>query len=326
MSPALLRARVISSSAPTCRSRSGGRTAAWVSTPRALRPQLERDGAFHVRAAVVDGLGHREQPVVDGTRGGVVLGLAGRDQLDQRLGGEPAVADQGAVDVEHGVQQVLVVAGEDLQVGVLGAQDGDLGVPAAHVPHAVLGREHPGLGGDLQLGVQAVGGLGGVGVLEQDQRQPGLLVHDAVALLRGAVLVAEAQPAVGGVEQACRCAGVDGALGLQPGDLVTLAGDAGDDRHPVGGLDHGADDGDLLLGGQVGALAGMAQADQALDAVDGGQPPGQGGDRCVVDLEVGGERGDRCGDEATKIESHEVSLSARRWERSWYRSRERSQA
>jgi hypothetical protein len=133
-------------------------------------------------------------------------------------------------------------------------------------------------------------------------------VDDAVALLRGAVLVAEPQPAVGGVDQAGGCAGIGCTLGLEAGDLVSLARDARDDRNPVGGLDHRADDGDLLLGGQVGALPGVAEADQALDAVDGGQPAGQGGDRVVVDLEVRGERGDRCGDEATEIEGHESSL------------------
>ena len=91
---------------------------------------------------------------------GVVLGLAGLDQLDQRFGREAAVADQRAVDVQDGVQQVLVVAGQDLQVGVFTAEHRDLGVPAAHVPHPVLGREHALLGGDLELGVQVVGGLG----------------------------------------------------------------------------------------------------------------------------------------------------------------------
>ena len=66
---------------------------------------------------MVDSLGHRQQPVVDLAGLGVVLGLAGGDQLDQRLGGEAAVADQRAVDVEHGVQQVLVVAGQICRFG-----------------------------------------------------------------------------------------------------------------------------------------------------------------------------------------------------------------
>ena len=61
---------------------------------------LEGDGALHVRAAVVDGLGHRQQLVVDGAGGRVVLGLAGLDELDQQLGGDVAVADEQAVDVE----------------------------------------------------------------------------------------------------------------------------------------------------------------------------------------------------------------------------------
>ena len=50
---------------------------------------LERDRAFHVRPAVIDGAGHRQQPVMDGAGPGIVLGLAGGDELDQRLGARP---------------------------------------------------------------------------------------------------------------------------------------------------------------------------------------------------------------------------------------------
>src|SRR6476620_7719149 len=51
---------------------------------------LEGDGAFHVRPAVIDVLGHRQEAVVDGAGRGVVLGLAGGDELHQRFGGESA--------------------------------------------------------------------------------------------------------------------------------------------------------------------------------------------------------------------------------------------
>ena len=70
MSPAALSASAISASASAVRSTSGERTVALGRMPRVRRPMLERDGALHVRAAVVHGLGHRQQPVVDLAGGG----------------------------------------------------------------------------------------------------------------------------------------------------------------------------------------------------------------------------------------------------------------
>ena len=108
--------------------------------------------------------------------------------------------------------------------------DRDLGVPAAHVAHAVLHGEHARLRGDLELGLEVVGRLGGVRILEQDQRQAAFLVDRAVAVLRRALLIAEAQPAVRRIHEAGRRAGLDGALGFLGGDLGAFQRDAGDDR------------------------------------------------------------------------------------------------
>ena len=80
---------------------------------------LQRNRSLHMRPAVIHGASHRKQPVVDRPRFGVVLGFAGGNQFDERLGGKAAVAHQGAVDVEHRVQQIFVVAGENLQIGTL---------------------------------------------------------------------------------------------------------------------------------------------------------------------------------------------------------------
>ena len=54
---------------------------------------LQGDGALHVRAAVVHGLGDRQQSLVDRVRGGVVTCLAGLDEVDEQLGGDVAVTD-----------------------------------------------------------------------------------------------------------------------------------------------------------------------------------------------------------------------------------------
>ena len=114
--PAERSASAISTSAPGSSGSNGERTVACSRMPRATRPCLSATRSFHVRAAVIDGARHRQQPVVDRARLRVVLRLAGSDQLDERLGCETAVADQGAVHVEHRVQQIFVVAGEDLQI------------------------------------------------------------------------------------------------------------------------------------------------------------------------------------------------------------------
>ena len=186
------------------------------------------------------------------------------------------------------------------------AEHRDLGVPAAHVPHPVLGPEHPFLAGDLQLGVQVVGGLGVVRVLEQDLRQPGLLPDGAVAVLRGAVLVAEPQPAVRRVGQGGLGAGVDGPLGLLDGDLGALSGDAGDDRDLVTDLgDQRLDDLDLLVLGQEGALAGVPEHDQRLHTLDRGQELAQVGQCGVVHVAVDRERGDRGRVQATQVQISE---------------------
>ena len=86
--------------------------------------------------------------------------------------------------------------------GTLAADHRNLGVPAAHVAHAVLHGEHAGLRRDLELGLEVVGRLGRVRILEQDQRQAAFLVDRAIAVLRRALLVAEAQPAVRRVDEA----------------------------------------------------------------------------------------------------------------------------
>jgi hypothetical protein len=264
---------------------------------------FQRDRAFHVRAAVIDVGGHRQQAVMQRARLDVVLGLAGGDHLDQRLGCDAAIAHQRAVDVEHRVQQVLVVAGQDLQVGALLADDWDLAVPALHVAHAVLHREHAGLGGDVELRLQVVGALCRVGVLEQDQRQAAAFVDRAIAVLRCAVLIAEAQPAVRGVYEAGLGAGLDRALGFLNGNLRAFERDARDDGDAVADrLAEGLDHFELFVTLQERAFAGMAENRQALDTGHAGEPIAQALDRGVIDGAVAGERGDGGGVEAAQID------------------------
>ena len=68
-------------------------------------------------------------------------------------------------------------------------------------------------------------------------------------------------------------------------------------------VDQVADQGDLLVRGEEGALTRVAQDDQALDAVEGGQPLAQAGQGRVVDVAVDGERRDRRRVQSTEIES-----------------------
>ncbi|MCY1522785.1 hypothetical protein D9M68_576540 [compost metagenome] len=206
------------------------------------------------------------------------------------------------------MQQILVVTAQNLQIRALATNHGDLGVPAAHVAHAVLHREYAGLRRDVKLGLQVVGALGCIGVLEQDQRQPTGLKHLAVLVLRCALLVAEAQPAVRGVEQAGGRARLDRALGFLGGHLGAFQRDAGDDGNgAIDCLDEGFDDLHLLRLRQKGAFASVAEHGQALHAIDAAEPGAQllaGG---VVHRAVAGEGRNRGRIEAAEVDIFHVT-------------------
>ena len=157
---------------------------------------FESRGGFHVRAAMIDASGDRQQAVMDFFRLYIILRLAGNEQLVQQFGGEAAIAHQRAINVKHGVQQIFVMAGQNLQLGLFAAQDRDFDIPAPHVADAILGRDDAGLGGYFELGVDVVGRLGVVGILKQNALQTGGFINRLVAILRRAILIAEAQPAM----------------------------------------------------------------------------------------------------------------------------------
>ena len=272
--------------------------------------QFEGDRALHVRTPMIDGLGHRQQLFEDAARLGIVLSLAGLDQLNQQLGRDVAITDQQAVDVEHGRQQPFVMAGKNLQLGRGLLDLGDLGVPALHVAYAVLGGDHALLSGDVDLGLQIIGRLGGVRVLEQDALQAGLLPDRLVAVLRRALLEAEPQPAVVRIDQGARRAGGLRGLGLLGGDAGALTRDAGDDRHgAIDRLSIGLDQLQALFDRQEGAFPGMAQDDQALHALDRHQPFGQLRIGGIIDLAIASEDCDGGGAEASQVHDAHDFLS-----------------
>ncbi len=270
---------------------------------------LERDGPFHMRATVIDARRHRQQPVMDRARLGVVLGLAGRDHVDQGLGSETAIANECAVHVEHRVQQVLVVAGENLQVRALPADHRDLAVPTAHVAHAVLHGEDAGLCRDFELSLEIVGRFRGVWILEQDQWQAALLVDRPVAILRRALLVAETQPAVRGIQETGLRAGSHGALRLLGGDLGAFHGDSSDHRNAALGRCHEATDHrGLLFGGEERAFAGVTEHDQPFHVLEAPEPGAKTLDRGMVNLAIAGEGSDGGGNETAQIKGFHVFL------------------
>ena len=261
-----------------------------------LKRELERDGALHVRATVVDRPGDRHQPLEDGARGRVILRLAGGDEVEQRLGRHVAVADQQAVHVEHRRQQPLVMARRHLQLGVGRFQRRDLDIPALHVAHAVLGGNHAVLPGNLELGVEVVAGLGHVGILEQDLLEPGVLPDRPVAFLRRAFLVAEPDPAVVRVDERAGGTGFARTFGLLGRGHGAFLGDARNDRDlAVHRLDIGLDQPKLFFRGEIGALAGVAEDDEALHPVHGRQPFGDARVGGVVYFAIGRKSGDGAG-------------------------------
>ena len=129
---------------------------------------LQSDGTFHVRSSMVDRFGDREKTVVDLPSAGIVFGLAGFDKLEQGFRRDVSISDEEAIDVKGRVQEVLVVAREDVGIGSSLSNDGDLGVPSAHVTNTVLHGEDSRLGEDLELGGEIIVRFSYVGVLEKD--------------------------------------------------------------------------------------------------------------------------------------------------------------
>src|SRR5262249_11079652 len=91
--------------------------------------------------------------------------------------------------------------GRNCRLGRSRTNDRNFGVPAAHVAHAVLHGEHAGQRRNLELGLEIVGRLGRVRILKQDQRQAAFLMDGAIAVLGRALLVAEPQPAMRGIDE-----------------------------------------------------------------------------------------------------------------------------
>jgi hypothetical protein len=92
-------------------------------------------------STVGNAFGDRKKLVVDGPGLLVVLGLSRLDQLNQRLGCDVAVSNQEPVHVKCGMQQILVVSGEDLQFWPLATNDRNLSIPVSHVADTILHRK-----------------------------------------------------------------------------------------------------------------------------------------------------------------------------------------
>lgn len=99
---------------------------------------LESDGALHVRATVVDSGGDGKELIVDSPSLLVVLSFTGVEELKEKFGSDTTVTDEHTVDVESSVEEVFVVASEDVGVGSCLPDDGDLSVPSSHISDTIL--------------------------------------------------------------------------------------------------------------------------------------------------------------------------------------------
>jgi len=66
------------------------------------------------------------------------------------------------------VKQIFVMAGQNLEIGKLTTNDGDLRVPPAHITHAVLHSEHARQRRNIELGLEVICRFRRVGILEED--------------------------------------------------------------------------------------------------------------------------------------------------------------
>lgn len=276
--------------------------------PSGDESMLECDGALHVTSSVVDGGGDGKQSVVDFSSLFVVLCLSSLEELKQSLGSNTSVTDKHTVDVESGVEEVFVVAGHGVDVGSLTSDDGDLSVPSSHVSDTVLHGKDTGLSEDVELSLEIVGSLGGVGVLEEDEGQTGCLVDRFVSSLRGSLLVAESKPPVGRVEKTGSSTGLLGSLGLETGNVVTLSSDTGNyGDSVVGRLDKGLDHLDLLVLSEEGTFTGVTENDETLDALERAEPRSDSLNGIVVDRAVFVERGDGSRSDSRHVEADSTS-------------------
>ena len=106
--------------------------------PTGNQGMLESDGALHVGATVVDSGGDGKELVVDGSSLLVVMSLTGLKERKEKFWSNTTVTDEHAVDVESSVEEVLVVASENVDVGSCLPDDRDLSVPSSHVSDTVL--------------------------------------------------------------------------------------------------------------------------------------------------------------------------------------------
>lgn len=249
------------------------------------QPDLQRNGAFHVRPTVIDGLCDRQQLLKHLTGLGVILRLTCVDQLNQQLRCDVAVTDKQSVNVEHGRQQPFVMARQDLQVRLCLLQFGNFNIPALHVAHAILGRDDPILRGNGQLGVQIVGRLGRIGILEQNALKTGGFPDRLVAVLRCAFLEPEAQPAVVGINQRAGCTCILALAGFFGGNLRAFAGDAGHNRD-IDGIGIRADEVEAFAFGQERPLARVAEDHEGFHVVKRREPFGNTHVGVEVDVAV----------------------------------------
>lgn len=157
---------------------------------------FERDSTFHVGSSVVYRRSDREEGVVDLSGFGVVFGDTRIEEIEQELRGNTTVSHKHTVHVESRVEEVLVMACEDVRIRSSFSDDGDLSIPSSHVSNTVLHGEHTGLSEDIKLSLEIVCCLGVIGVLEENQRETGSFVDCFVSLLRRTRLVPKSKPSV----------------------------------------------------------------------------------------------------------------------------------
>jgi hypothetical protein len=153
---------------------------------------LQGNGALHVRSSVINVPRHWQEPVVDCSCAGVVVCFASLDHLQQWLRCDVTISNKHTIDVEAGVEQVLVMAGQDSKIRVLSLDDGNLDIPSAHVAYTILHSDDTWLRCNFEKSLQVVGSFGVVGILEQNERESGFLVHHLVPVLRGYSCVSKA--------------------------------------------------------------------------------------------------------------------------------------
>jgi hypothetical protein len=220
------------------------------------------------------------------------------------FGNNLTVTHEEAITVPGGVDEILVMTGEDRLAGVSLSDDRNLDIPPGHISNTILQSKNIRLGENVELSLKIKSRLGRLRVLETDERKLTGVPDIGISSLGRTLLITESEPTVRWIDKTGGSSSVLGSLGFDTSDIIALGSDTGDNRNSTfGSLDVGFDQGDFLIGSQGGSLSGVTENKNGFDVRELEEELTNSIDSFIVDGALRGEGGDCCGRETTKVKA-----------------------